>query len=112
LRFSAILASLDGRPETVSRYRGPTIYNKVVKNLKDAKQRGFAGHMIARMACSMGTDIFEDVNHLLNHELNFDSVYWQLDSQWDFPMNIRWGDFEKYLDESYKPGIDKLFKMF
>lgn len=109
LRFSAILASIDGRPETVSRYRGPAVYAKVVKNLKDARSRGFKGHMIARMACSLKTDIYEDVTHLLEHELKFDSVYWQLDAQWDFPMNIRWGDFELFLESNYKPGIEKLF---
>ncbi|CAL6079118.1 AstB/chuR-related_protein [Hexamita inflata] len=112
LKFSAILVSIDGRPQTVGEYRGPTIYNKIVRNVKDAKQRGFTGHVIARMACSLKTDIYEDVKHLLSHELKFDSVYWQLDAQWDYPMNIRWGDFEYYLATSYIPGIQRLFAEF
>ena len=45
------------------------------------------------MACSMDTDIYEDVMHLLRHPIGFDSIYWQLDACWDYPMNVRWGDF-------------------
>lgn len=97
LRLACILVSIDGRPETVAAYRGPAVYKRVFKNLADARERGFTGHVIARMACSMKTDIYEDVMHLLRHEIKFDSIYWQLDAEWDFPMNVRWGDFVGYL---------------
>ncbi|KAH0570635.1 AstB/chuR-related protein [Spironucleus salmonicida] len=110
LRFQCILVSIDGRPETVATYRGPTVYQSIIDNLEDTRQRGYTGHMIARMACSMNTDIYEDVTFLLEHPLKFDSIYWQLDAEWDYPMNIRWGDFEGYLRDSYKPGIAKLMQ--
>ena len=42
----------------------------------------------------------------------FDSFYWQLDAEWDFPMNVRWGDFEAFLSSNYKPGIEKLYEAF
>lgn len=76
LRLAAILVSVDGREETVSKYRGPAIYKKIFKNLNDARNRGFQGHVIARMACSMNTDIYEDVMHLMRHPIKFDSIYW------------------------------------
>lgn len=40
-RLAAILVSVDGREETVSKYRGPAIYKKIFKNLDDARNRGF-----------------------------------------------------------------------
>ena len=58
LKFTAILVSIDGRKETVDGYRGKGIYDRVVKNVADARTRGFKGHVIARMACSMKTDIY------------------------------------------------------
>ena len=70
---------------------------KIHKNIEDCRNRGFNGHILARMACSMKTSIFEDVQYLMNCDLKFDAVYWQLDTQWDFPMNVRWGDFEGFL---------------
>lgn len=113
LKFKCILVSIDGRPETVAAYRGPTIFKKIHKNILDARARGFTGHIIARMACSMKTSIYEDVHYLISEcDLNFDAVYWQLDAEWDFPMNVRWGDFEGFLENSYEPGIEKLFSWF
>lgn len=111
-RFAALLVSIDGRPETVEAYRGPGVYQRIVQNLEDARRRGYAGHLVARMACSMRTSVYDDVMHLLRHPLRFDSVYWQLDAEWDYPMNVRWGDFAGYLAGSYAPGVARLFDEF
>lgn len=118
VRFSAILVSIDGRRETVESYRGPGVYDKVIRNICDARSRGYTGHVVARMACSMNTDIYEDVTFLLNHEehtgdgsapFRFDAVYWQLDVEWDSPIDIRWGNFRKWRDHKYMPSVDRLF---
>jgi len=115
LRFSCILVSVDGRPETVEAYRGPGIYDRIFKNIEDARERGFHGSFVARMACSLRTDVYEDVTHLARHPFHFDAIYWQLDCQWDSPMNIRWGEcpqggFEEWMRQSYMPGMEKLHR--
>ncbi|EET02319.1 AstB/chuR-related protein [Giardia duodenalis ATCC 50581] len=110
-RFACILLSIDGRPETVDAYRGEGVYEKIEKNIKDARSRGYTGPIVARMACSLNTDIYKDVHYLMYESpLKFDAVYWQLDVEWDSPMNARWGNFEIWMRQTYMPGVDKLFK--
>ncbi|TNJ27460.1 AstB/chuR-related protein [Giardia muris] len=111
LRITCILLSIDGRPETVDAYRGRGVFGKMEENIKDARERGYVGPVVARMACSMKTDIYEDVHYLAyDCPIGFAAVYWQLDVEWDSPMNIRWGDFEGWMRQKYMTGITRLFK--
>ncbi len=108
-RFDAILISIDGRRETTDAYRGKGIYSKILENVTSIKERGFEGDLIARMTASEQTDILMDVSHLLKLENpRFDHVHWQIDALWDSPPKLRWNDFDKWIAESYDPGIVKL----
>lgn len=108
-RLSAILASIDGREEINDTNRGKGNYQKVLINCQIAKQNGFTGDLVARMATSEIADIYEEVTHLaLLQEPKFDHIHWQLDSQWDDDPHARWNDFDTWLAESYNPGISKL----
>ncbi|WXG46501.1 MAG: TIGR04084 family radical SAM/SPASM domain-containing protein [Candidatus Atabeyarchaeum deiterrae] len=108
-RFDAILVSIDGRKETTDYYRGNGAYDKITGNLKLARKRGYSGDLIARMTVSERTDIFLDVMHLLElKDPKFDHVHWQLDALWDYPPEVRWRDFKKWMTDSYCPGIVKL----
>ena len=112
-RLDAILVSIDGRRQTTDRYRGNGVYDKILSNLRDIKQRGFAGDLIARMTASEQTDIFLDVTHLLElRNPMFDHVHWQIDALWDSPPELRWNNFEKWITKSYDPGILNLVRVW
>jgi uncharacterized protein len=76
-RFHSILVSIDGTQEVTDRERGKRVYERVTRNAELIRQRGFGGDLIARMTVEQGTDIRENVNHLLGTGL-FDHVHWQL----------------------------------
>ncbi|MHA1366048.1 MAG: TIGR04084 family radical SAM/SPASM domain-containing protein [Candidatus Heimdallarchaeota archaeon] len=108
-RLSAILASIDGREEINDVNRGKGNYQKVLSNCQTARDNGFTGDLVARMATSEASDIFEEVTHLVSiQEPKFDHIHWQLDTQWDDDPHARWNDFDKWLTNSYNPGISKL----
>ncbi len=107
-RFDTILVSIDGREEVNDYYRGKGTYRRVIENVKDIRERGFRGDLIARMAVSGKTDIFEDVKHLLNvGDPWFDHVHWQLDVMWDYPPHQRYDNFDEWVVK-YNAGITRL----
>ncbi len=107
-RMSSILISIDGNKDVTETNRGKGVFDKIKQNIYNIRGRGFTGDLIARMAVSEVSDIYQDVLFLLNNEeLTFDHVHWQLDCQWDYDMTERWNDFPKWV-EGYNKGITKL----
>ncbi|MHA1667512.1 MAG: TIGR04084 family radical SAM/SPASM domain-containing protein [Candidatus Heimdallarchaeaceae archaeon] len=107
-KFSTILVSIDGNKVITDFYRGEGVFDKIKENIKNIRQRGFKGDLIARMAVSEKANIFEDVTFLLNStELTFNHVHWQLDVEWDEGMETRWENFPEWV-ERYNQGITKL----
>jgi putative peptide-modifying radical SAM enzyme len=76
-RFHSILVSIDGTRETTDRERGSGVYDRVTRNLEIVRKRGFSGDLVARMTVVQGSNIYENVRHLLDTGL-FDHVHWQL----------------------------------
>jgi putative peptide-modifying radical SAM enzyme len=76
-KFHSILVSLDGTKEVTDRERGRGVYDRIMQNVKLIRQRGFRGDLVARMTAAQGTDIHENVLHLLNTGA-FGHVHWQL----------------------------------
>jgi len=111
-RFHTILVSLDGNEALTDHYRGSGTFRKVIDNLKLIRRRGFEGELIARMTVMEQTDIYEQVNWLLNNrDFSFSSVHWQLNAGfWKNDFERR--DFERWSRESYNPGIVKLVKFW
>ncbi len=106
-KLDSILLSIDGRREITDFYRGDGCYDRVMEALNFLKKEKYKGEIIARMAASIKTDIYEDVMHLLRH---FPYVHWQLDAVWS-PL---WGlkEFKKWAEKSYLPGIKKLISFW
>ena len=125
-KFHTILVSIDGRPEITDYYRKigkESIYETVLNNAKWLRKNGFKGDLIARMAVSIKSDIFQEVTHLLSikenqNKLLFDHVHWQLDVQWGTEgilwsktrsiKKIDWTNFDNWVVKIYNPGIKKL----
>lgn len=105
--FTTVLLSVDGVEDVTDRYRGFGVYKRVVKNAKWLRDIGFKGDLVARMTVTEYSDIYRDVTHLMNLNL-FDHIHWQLNVVW----SPKWRDFRKWLDESYKPGLDVLIKLW
>jgi len=76
-RFHSILVSIDGTEAVTDRERGRRVYERTTRNSALVRERGFRGDLVARMTVEQGTDIFENVQHLLGTGL-FDHVHWQL----------------------------------
>lgn len=106
-KFDTVLLSIDGRKEVTDRYRAPGCYDKVMDALRFLKEKGYEGDIIARMAVSKYTDIYEDVTHLLQF---FPHVHWQLDVVWSPLWELN--EFEEWAESSYMPGIEKLIRMW
>ncbi len=105
-RFHSILISIDGTQETTDGYRFDGVYQKVMNNVRWLHEIEFNGDIVARMAVSEQTDIYRDVRHLLDLGDAFNHVHWQLNVIWDAEGN--WNDFDKWVEESYNPGITRL----
>lgn len=109
-KFDTILVSIDGRQEVTDYYRGRGVYQRILRNIKYIRDKGFRGDLIARMAVSGKTDIYEDVKHLIElRDPGFDHVHWQLDVLWDSPPYQRYENFDEWLEE-YNRGITRLIE--
>ncbi len=106
-RIHSILVSIDGVEAVTDYYRSRGVYQKVLRNVSWLRRNLYEGDIVARMAVSQQSDIYRDVRHLLDIKApSFDHVHWQLNVIWDAEGN--WIDFDKWVRDSYNPGITKL----
>ncbi|MGA2035845.1 MAG: TIGR04084 family radical SAM/SPASM domain-containing protein [Thermoguttaceae bacterium] len=76
-RLHSILVSIDGTREVTDNERGAGVYDRVTRNVGLVRDRGFRGDLVARMTVVQGSDVYQNVRHLLGTGL-FDHVHWQL----------------------------------
>ncbi len=106
-RFHSILVSIDGPEELTDYYRSRGVYQRVLENVRWLHRIGYTGDIVARMAVSEQTDIYQAVRHLLDlQDPRFRHVHWQLNVFWDAEGN--WHDFDRWVQDSYRPGITRL----
>ncbi len=105
--FHSILVSIDGPRSVTDEYRSQGVYNWVLENVRWLYKEEYEGDVVARMAVSQQSDIYQDVRHLLDLvDPSFKHVHWQLNAIWSAEGN--WVDFDRWVAESYNPGITKL----
>ncbi len=106
-KFHSILVSIDGTKEVTDKERGKGVYDRIIHNSKLIKRRGFCGDLVARMTVAQGTDIYENVRHLLDIGF-FDHVHWQLSFEmfWEAWENTEPGLVEWIAE--YNSGISLL----
>jgi uncharacterized protein len=111
-RFQSIFVSLDGDRALTDYYRGRGTYDRVLKNVREKRESGFAGEIVARMTVGEETEIDSQVVALAeNTELPNSSVHWQLDAlfwQNDFPKR----HFSDWAESSYNPRVKKLIDIW
>jgi len=109
-RLHTVLVSIDGNEELTDYCRGPGVYRKVMDNVKRITTDGFAGEIIARMTVTEETDIFKQVNWLLdNEDFSFSSIHWQLDAGF-WKNDFAHRQFERWVKENYNPRVKKLVR--
>ena len=107
-KIDKMLVSIDGTKETTNYNRGNGTYEKVISNIKWAREQGYKGEIVARMAISQEfPDIYPEVQHLVSliDEGIFDSIHWQLDVGFyksDFEAEKISKCFEKYNESNLK----------
>ena len=106
-QFHSILVSIDGRETVTDGYRSAGVYRRVLENVHWLYEQNFQGDIVARMAISEQSDIYQEVRHLLElPNPRFHHVHWQLNVVWDAEGN--WRDFDDWVETSYNPGIRRL----
>jgi putative peptide-modifying radical SAM enzyme len=108
-RLDAILVSLDGDRRVTDRWRGCGVYDRVVSGVRRLRETDFAGDIVARMTVTSESDVYRDVVHLLGLGL-FDHIHWQLSMIW-LDRGL-WGDLWGWVESSYKPGLERLMKLW
>ncbi|MCE8422671.1 MAG: TIGR04084 family radical SAM/SPASM domain-containing protein [Candidatus Methanoperedens sp.] len=106
-KFHSILVSIDGRKEVTDRNRRSGIYERITRNVRLIRERGFRGDLIARMTVPQGTDIYENVRHLYDLGI-FENIHWQLGFEMFWGS---WNEEENSPEEwigSYNHGITSL----
>ncbi len=108
-RLHSVLVSVDGTREVTDKERGKGVYERLTRNLALMRERGFRGDVVARMTVAQGTDIYENVRHLLDTGL-FDHVHWQLSFSmfWEAGENTEPG-IEEWIAE-YDSGVSSLVR--
>lgn len=106
-KLHSILVSIDGTREVTDRERGKGVYDRITHNLGLIRDSGFRGDLVARMTVVQGSDIYENVRHLLGTRL-FDHVHWQLSFSmfWEAGENTEPGIAEWIA--AYNSGISSL----
>ncbi len=110
--FHTILVSVDGEESLTDYYRGKGTFRKVIDNIKLIKKNGFTGELIARVTVMEQTDIYKQVQWLLNNpEFFFSSVHWQLNAGfWGNDYQRR--NFKEWSQKNYMPGVQKLVQFW
>ncbi len=109
-QFDGILVSIDGRNDVTDWYRGKGVNQRILENVRYIRDKeNYRGDLIARLTVSEKSNIFEEVKFLVSVEL-FDHYHWQIDALWDYPRDLRWNNFDYWLEEVYNPGITRLVK--
>lgn len=106
-KFHSILVSIDGTKEATDGNRSNGVYEKIMRNIILIRQRGFLGDLVARMTVPQGTDIYENVTHLVKLKV-FDHIHWQLGFEMFWESGLDDGaEIETWI-ESYNSGVSSL----
>ncbi len=109
LKLDKILVSIDGTKETTDYNKGNYTYEKVISNLKNIRERGFEGEIVARMVVSQEfPDVYSEVLHLIKliNEGIFDSIHFQIDAGF-YKHDFNYEKFNSFV-KTYNKSLTRL----
>jgi len=106
LKLDKILVSIDGDKKRTDENKGIGTYELVLKNVYDARARGFSKEIVARMTITK-QDLFKQVKHLIDLNI-FDSIHWQIDAGF-YKNDFNEKKFSKFTEE-YNKSLTKLIQ--
>src|SRR3989344_459265 len=106
-KIGKMLISIDGDRSRTDFNRGKGIYDRVISNIKNIREKGYKGEIVSRMTISF-PDIYEQVNHIIKliEQGIFGSIHWQLDAGF-YKNDFNLEKFTKFAEE-YNNSMDKL----
>lgn len=110
-KLDTILVSVDGDRDLTDYYRGKGVYEQVIQNIRQIRDRGFAGEIIARMTVGRETRIDRDVCSLIFNDDLFNSIHWQLDALFWHNDYDKEG-FSEWAKNWYNSGIRTLIELW
>jgi uncharacterized protein len=109
LRLDKMLISIDGTSERTNTNKGKAKYEIITNNLRDARDRGYKGEVVARMVITE-PDLYEQVMHLIGliKVGLYDSIHWQIDAEF-YKFDY---DKEKFTEfvKGYNASLKRLLK--
>ncbi len=110
-KIGKMLISIDGNKERTDFNRGKGVYDSVISNIKDIREKGYKGEIVARMTISF-PDIYEQALHVIKliEQGIFDSIHWQLDAGF-YKNDFNLQNFTKFTKE-YNDSINKLLNLW
>lgn len=110
-KISKMLVSIDGCKERTDYNRGKGTYDLIIKNIKELREKGYRGEIVARMTISF-SDIYDQVEHLIKliEEGIFNSIHWQLDAGF-YKNDFDEKKFSAFVKE-YNKGISDLISLW
>ncbi len=110
-KIEKMLVSIDGDKERTDFNRGDGTFDRIIKNIKLIRSKGYKGEIVARMTLSF-PDIYKQAKHLVSliKEGIFDSIHWQLDVGF-YKNDYDKEKFEEFVHE-YNNQITKLLDLW
>jgi putative peptide-modifying radical SAM enzyme len=104
MKLDKMLVSIDGTKQRTDSQKGVGTYERILKNVREIRDKGYSGEIVARMVITEG-DIYEQVKHILDLGI-FDSIHWQIDAGF-YKNDFNFEKFSKFVEE-YNKSISKL----
>lgn len=104
-KIDKMLVSIDGNEERTDFNRGKGTYKIIINNIREIRDEGYRGEIVARMVISGFSDLYEQVKHVLDLGL-FDSIHWQIDAGF-YKNDFKFEEFSKFVEE-YNESVKKL----
>lgn len=108
-KIDKMLISIDGDKERTDYNRGNGVYDKIIENIKWARENKYNGEIVGRMTISQEfPDLYEQVIHivkLVNSNI-FSSIHWQLDVGF-YKFDYEHDKIKRFLDK-YNKSLEKL----
>lgn len=108
-KLDKMLVSIDGSKQRTDYNKGEGTYDLLIKNIKELREKGYEGEIVARMVISPEfNDVYDQITYLtgLIEKGLFNSIHWQIDAGF-YKNDFNLKKFTEFTRE-YNKDIEKL----